>query len=440
MSQIIINEQEQVGYNSFDATENIVLVPLFTTKTGVDSDRAQLFSTLKEFRAVYPDEEGAPKLNSEKDKSYFFIRELLNAGLKVVVKPFKSDTETANLSLKQLVNYRVGAGLFDEFGSKNLWNIKFITTGYWPNRFVSDEELEESSESSESSETPAAQDVGCYGTLIKLASDRNDCVAVIEFDDEDLEPEKFLKIINKEQAGDDYRYGVCSYPSIKVNLVTLAGTTIRKNDNIDVPTAMPAAFGYLMAFANSVRTNANWFAASGIIRGVIPNLVDVKYDVTDAQMEIMQDGPFEGTDTGDRDTCWKVNPIMRMGTYGIRLWGNRVIASGSNRGVPKLTFSDFLNVRMLLCDLKKQIYHAALRTTFEPNDDLTWVNFKSLCSRLLDQMQSGRGINWYSWRRVDVEEKATIKAVLTIKPIEAVEYFDITINLSDEEVAIGEMV
>ena len=81
-----------------------------------------------------------------------------------------------------------------------------------------------------------------------------------------------------------------------------------------------------------------------------------------------------------------------------------------------------------------------MRTTFEPNDDLTWVNFKSLCSRLLDQMQSGRGINWYSWRRVDVEEKATIKAVLTIKPIEAVEYFDITINLSDEEVAIEEMV
>ena len=281
MSQIIINEQEQVGYNSFDATENVVLVPLFTTKTGDNSDRAQLFSTLKEFRAVYPDEEGAPKLNSEKDMSYFFIRELLNAGLKVVVKPFKSDTDTANLSLKQLVNYRVGAGLFDEFGSKNLWNIKFITTGYWPNRFVSDEELEdeeleESSESSESSETPAATEVGCYGTLIKLASDRNDCVAVIEFDDKDLEPEKFLKIINKEQAGDDYKYGVCSYPSITVNLVTLAGTTIRNKDNITVPTAMPAAFGYLMAFANSVRTNANWFAASGIIRGVIPNLVDVK--------------------------------------------------------------------------------------------------------------------------------------------------------------------
>jgi hypothetical protein len=79
-----------------------------------------------------------------------------------------------------------------------------------------------------------------------------------------------------------------------------------------------------------------------------------------------------------------------------------------------------------------------MRTTFEPNDDITWVNFKKLCNTLLDQMQSGRGITWYSWRKVETDKKATIKAVLSIRPIEAVEYFDITINLTDEEVEFEE--
>lgn len=47
-------------------------------------------------------------------------------------------------------------------------------------------------------------------------------------------------------------------------------------------------------------------------------------------------------------------------------------------------------------------------------------------------MQSGRGIEWYRWNKLITEKKATLKALLTIKPIEALEYFDITINLSEE--------
>lgn len=92
-----------------------------------------------------------------------------------------------------------------------------------------------------------------------------------------------------------------------------------------------------------------------------------------------------------------------------------------------------------MCDIKKQIYHAAMRVTFEPNDDIVWINFKTLANTLLENMKSGRGLRWYKWKKEVVSQKALIKATLTIQPIEAVESFDFTIVLTDEDTTIEEI-
>lgn len=101
-------------------------------------------------------------------------------------------------------------------------------------------------------------------------------------------------------------------------------------------------------------------------------------------------------------------------------------------------YMDFLNVRILLCDIKKQTFHAAMRTTFEPNDDIVWINFKGLVNTLLERMVSGRGLHWYKWTKQKADDKAVIKATLTIKPIEAVESFDINIVLTEDETVLTE--
>lgn len=101
-------------------------------------------------------------------------------------------------------------------------------------------------------------------------------------------------------------------------------------------------------------------------------------------------------------------------------------------------YMNFLNVRILLCDIKKQVYNAAMRVTFEPNDDIVWVNFKTLVNATLEKMKSGRGISWYKWTREYTDQKALIKATLTIKPIEAVESFDINVMLTDQDASVEE--
>ena len=201
---------------------------------------------------------------------------------------------------------------------------------------------------------------------------------------------------------------------------------------------MPAGFAYLMAYAYSIQTNASWWAAAGVMRGQIPQMVRPLFEIGDSLMHLLQ-GKDSNDDTNAIFRTIRLNPIMNTGSYGYRIWGNRMAAPFKDlAGVYKTMYSEFLNVRMLLCDIKKQIYAAAMRTTFEPNDDITWVSFKVLCSNLLDRMKSGRGLLWYKWHKEVSEERATIKARLTVRPIEAVEHFDITVFLTDQDAEVEE--
>jgi len=107
-------------------------------------------------------------------------------------------------------------------------------------------------------------------------------------------------------------------------------------------------------------------------------------------------------------------------------------------GLNKMSYFSFLNVRLLVCDIKKQIFSAAAKITFEPNDTITWINFKMLANTLLDSMKDGRGLEKYFWEKLPSNQRATINAQLIIKPIEAVEFFTINIHLTDEDVSVQE--
>jgi len=420
MPKITIKEQERVRFNSFDATDNVVLVPLMYLDTEDTTSRPvkkiELYERLTDF---INDVGSAPKTGDEVDNTYYFICELLNQGLKVLVKRWPLSTASgAGTVIEQFTAAVNGsaatseaeavAGIFTGFEDKNLYNIKFITVGALGNGY------------------------NFRSILLALAATRGDCIAVLDL------PNNYdqAAILSMPSIGEKGLYGTCVWPSCYFNLSNFANSRTEADGLKSIE--MPASLAYLAAFGSSIQTNADWFAVSGAIRGVIPDLVAPKFEVGERFMHVLQgDSLPEG---GDSPLEVRVNPIMNAGSYGYRIWGNRTASSASTGavGVQDFRFRDFLNIRVLLCDIKKQIYHAAMRTTFEPNDDITWVNFKKLCNTLLDQMQSGRGITWYSWRKVETDKKATIKAVLSIRPIEAVEYFDITINLTDEEVEFEE--
>lgn len=189
---------------------------------------------------------------------------------------------------------------------------------------------------------------------------------------------------------------------------------------------LPGSFGYLMAMANAIKNGSNnWLAMAGAKRGSVPFLKALKEDITQADIEILQ----------ARNTI-SINPIATINPFGVLIWGNRTLYNNQLKG--NLTASSFLNIRNLCSDVKKTIWASARRMTFEQNSDILWVNFKSYVTPTLDQMVSGGCLAGYELKKRVAKQKATLDAIIRLYAIEAVEDFEIEIQLADDSTAIIE--
>ena len=418
MPQIRINEEEVVSSSALDITDNVVFVPVFT-KSEELSGKFKLYSNFSDFSTDFGGsnivkysyvEEGQTIARSN-ERSYVYAYECLLNGLKVLAygvytaSDFTDTTTTvegqpvinpAELQATTAMDTALTGDTspLTSLQDKNLYNVKFITSGGY--------------------QSPQS-------VMITTASGRGDCLALLDLA-ENVSVSNLLGSSSTIVEGS--KFASCFFPWCTFNFsneVTAQNQTSSTSDYL-----LPGSLAYLLAYGRSVQSNANWFAASGVTRGVVPSLVAPVEEITESQMHILQ---------GDEGSLnFYVNPIMMVGSYGYKVWGNRTTLI--NRSVD--SYFKYLNIRMLLCDIKKTLYEASIRSTFEPNDDVTWINFKSMCSGLLDRMTSGRGLNWYRWRRVPTKKKATIEAILTISPIEAVENFDLTVMLTDQDVTVTE--
>lgn len=295
--------------------------------------------------------------------------------------------------------YAAIAGDLENLKSKGTYPaLKFITTGAYP-----------------SFETTANIDA----KLLEVASARGDCVALIDhIPDSKRELTGDGSVIKavEDKAYTNPEYGAMFTPAgIYANQVT---------QNV----IMVASFGYIIAYAVSVQSNPTWLAAAGAQRGKVSNLVRelAKGKLTDAVIDTYQ----------ARNSKASINPITEIKPYGELVWGNRTLKNNQAEG--GLTAQSFLNIRSLLCDLKKVIYTTCKGLTFEQNSDILWINFKAGIVPLLDQMVNGNGLRDYEIKRKKSDVKGQLKATIRLYSIEAVEDFYITIELSDAEVTTAE--
>ena len=204
----------------------------------------------------------------------------------------------------------------------------------------------------------------------------------------------------------------------------------------DGKTTLKANEAYILAFLNNLNNGyAAWQAVAGATRGAIPGDYVVDGYLKESEIDNMQLRLYV-----DDATSIAINPIVNMNPWGTRIWGNRTCLPNKNvmgegdqprKASDQLVASSFANVRILICDIKKALYKAARRCQFEQNSDVLWVNFKSQVNTLLEQMKQSYGIAAYRWTREETTERAKIKATLRIVPVEAVEDFDLSIELAD---------
>lgn len=261
-------------------------------------------------------------------------------------------------------------------------------------------------------------------------------VANVIISDETQEGRGDIVVIIDRQSGiataqavsDDYQvigkssgaeYGTAFTPWIKINLLCPRATS--KSGSL----LLPPSYGYLAAYADAIQYASVVNAMAGSVRGEIPNLADVEVKYGEADNNIL---------TKRKDTFVSVNPIRYVKPFGTIVFGNRTLKPN-----PKgLVATSFLNVRNMICSIKKVLYEAAREFTFEQNTNLLWTNFKAAVTPLLDRFVTSNGLESYSLRREEVTEKAKLKAIIKIKPIESVEDFDLTVNITDEVEVVEE--
>lgn len=370
-----------------------------------DADPATLENVVK----VLVGNEGASKDQQERHLGNKIAYELLKAGYTVFYRVLNSD-ETA---LEQLNKADFWAPLKD----KATYRIRYLTTGgcydYSVYKLMADVV------NFNNKTTLADAD-----TLLPGSSGRGDCIALFDIDESKLSASyatpKALATAFGDQAKLIEANKNCAIFAPRVVYVEDKDEVYGAND-----IALPCSLHFLLCAAKAQENYAEWYAAAGYTRGIANKTIKyTTYNFGDLVINTL--APREPNSyIGDNGKA--INLILNeRGSY--YLWGNRTAASLDKNG---LKFSHFLNIRQLCTTLKQVIWEASRRFTFDPNSDVLWINFVNAVRPTLERMKGDQGIAGYRLSKVETTEKAVLKAIIRIVPIEAVEDFDISIYLED---------
>lgn len=189
---------------------------------------------------------------------------------------------------------------------------------------------------------------------------------------------------------------------------------------LDSHIVMPASFAYLMCLAKTIQNNPSWVATAGVTRG----------RVTTNQSRVLKPLTNSIADSYQPDNLIAVNPITKVNPYGYCIMGNRTLVDNSIKG--GTTALSFLNIRNMVSDVKKQVYIAAQSVLFDQNTEITWINFVSLITPILDKMKNTNGISNYKIIRLEGSDRTNINVAIRLYPIYAIESFDVKIYLNDQ--------
>ena len=268
--------------------------------------------------------------------------------------------------------------------------------------------------------------------IIKLAScikgsedaenaGRGDCTALCDIDANLYEGKTQSAAISCIQSATlkDSTYAAYFAPFVTYNLT--------QDSEFSNNMTFPASFHYLACAAKAAENYNEWYAVAGYTRGVS------SYSINSIGCKFGEEA-VQALEPRYQKNGLKVavNLIIKV-KNNYYLWGNRTAhqLGVQNTDDGDLVASHFLNIRQLCSSIKKQVYISCRKFTFDPNSDILWINFCNAIRPLLEKMKGDQGIQDYKFIKVKTAKKATLKAIIRIIPIEAVEDFDISLTLED---------
>lgn len=460
--KVVIVEQDQTLPTGSAISSDIVYIPGFASKTKQEYIKnPTLFTSVSDFESAFgktpykftsTDIGTAYKLDikeGDSDKSYIMAKALLNAGLPVLYECFaansiatestsnSSSTQTDSETKETISGTSTNAikelydGVLDSFTCLQAlgeFNVKYITSGAYPMFFEG--ATEGATEGAKGTKNAKDPDPYPYADAqLKAAATRGDAVAIIDYakgmDDKLSIADKdsiYRKANEHFKKDDNSVFGAMFAPYATYNLP-------------DGEVILPASFAYLISLATAIKTSPNWLAIAGVTRGAVPYIkkLECKPVLTNVIAENYQ--PKKGTS----DNEISINAITNINPYGLCIWGNRTLGAVDAKGTRA---TNFLNIRNMISDIKKLAYTTAHKLMFEQSSDILWNKFKYGLSPLLKQLVSGNAISDYKIIKGTVNHngeplaRGELAAVIKIYPMYAIEYFDITVVISDNDVTV----
>lgn len=360
-----------------------------------------------------------------------------------------------------------GLGNLSFLKDKDNYNVKFLTAGIHnpiEAHAQAKIELESSKSRAKVAEvvdaTVAAIDFSFanHKILVEIARDRKDCVVVsgIDYNPDNLTSaglrgDSFADCIraslekattvnldesndgsNKINITSDYTQEDGEFAYLLVPNRVRSFTKYQSNSNgayevtdQSVECAVPAGFAYLMALGYSNINNTQWLPTANSSRGN----VDV-YGTSDIKMTKYH---FDTNIIKDKD-CVSFNGIVYLRPYGDVIWGDRTLLKlGSS-----VKATGYMSLMLVICDIAKEAYNAAVRYTYESNNEVTWLNYKTRITKLLDQMVTAGVLQSYKVAKMATESLNTIVSKITINPNLPVENFEIVVDLQNADLTVSD--
>ena len=253
---------------------------------------------------------------------------------------------------------------------------------------------------------------------------RGDCIALIDASPELYEGKTQSEASDNIGAWASAATYASKYTAFFAPYVTYL---MKAKEEFGYNRTFPGYFHYLACAARAAENFSEWYAVAGYTRGISKYTVEsVGCKFGEAAIDALEPRNIKD------DVSRSVNLIVKI-KNNVLLWGNRTAAllNSADSDNPDLQASHFLNIRQLCSSIKKQIYVACRRFTFDPNSDVLWINFKNAIIPTLEKMKADQGITDYKFVKVATSQKAKLAAKIRIVPIEAVEDFDIDLLLED---------
>jgi len=258
---------------------------------------------------------------------------------------------------------------------------------------------------------PGWSEAGVVNELINICETRADCMAIID-PPSDLRPSE---VVDWHNGQGDY---VGAHAAFNSSYAAMYWPWVKVYDSYNRQYVWTPPSGHVLAvFAYTDQATESWFAPAGLNRGRVVSGVDIAYDPTRGEMDLLY---------GDGNA---VNPIERFTKDGIVVWGQRTLQR-------EPTSLDRINVRRLLLYLRKVISTAVRYLVFEPNDETTWKLFGHAVTPFLNDVRQRRGL--YDFRvKCDettntpaVVDRNQLNAQIFLKPTKAAEFIQVDLVIT----------